>query len=891
MPSFKDKRLFNSQQFERSLKDTSSPISIFRDALMQGDQYLKAGFKDQYPIADLVHARSWLVDQILIKAWEQFEWDFKPGIAMIAVGGYGRNELHPASDVDIMILLKKKADNKTNQLIESFLAFLWDTGLEVGHSVRDLKDCRQQAGMDITVVTNLMEARIITGPCKLFEAMLATINPKKIWSSKKFFRAKREEQIQRHMRYHDTAYNLEPNIKESPGGLRDIQMIFWVANRHFGDKELHELVTHHYLTEEEFKSLQEGQNFLWKIRFSLHVITDRREDRLTFDNQRSIAKEFGYRDKKNRMAVEQFMKDYYRSVMELSRLNEMLLQLFQEEILYKKKRIKIIPINKRFQICNDFMEVTNANVFIRYPFAMLEIFLLLQQYPEIKGVRASTIRLIRNHRHLIDDKFRNDLRSRSLFMEIMRQPSGVTHELRRMNRYGVLAAYLPAFGAIVGQMQHDLFHVYTVDEHILFVVRNLRRFDVDKFADEFPFCTKIIKQLPKPELLYLAGLFHDIAKGRGGDHSELGEDEALKFCQHHGLSQYDSRLVAWLVKHHLLMSLTAQQRDTSDPEVINAFAAKIGDQSHLDYLYLLTVGDIRATNPALWNSRKNALVIDLYQSTEHAVRRGLENPIDKSERIIEIQNEAIKLLGGRTSLSSSNINLWKDLGDDYFLRYSPDEIAWHSKSILNNKTQNQPVILIRQLTHRGGTEIFIYTSDKDYLFATITMVLDQLGLTILDARIITSSNGYTLDTFIVLERSGDVITQKERINDILKTLNHQLSKQGKFPRRISHRKTAGMRHFNITTEVTFQTDQVNNRTLMEVTTSDRPGLLSRVGMALAKCGARLQNAKIATFGERADDVFYITDTDNRPIDDENKQACLRDKIIAYLDEQAETGSK
>jgi [Protein-PII] uridylyltransferase len=738
------------------------------------------------------------------------------------------------------------------------------------------------AAHEITVCTSLIEARLLCGPKALFKAMRMATATERMWCSRDFFSGKLREQNLRHHKYHDTAYNLEPNIKEGPGGLRDIHTIGWVAKRHFGATELRDLIAHGFLTEAEYQTLIEGQNFLWQIRFALHILTGRREDRLLFDYQQTLAKQFGYSDKDHSLGVEQFMQRYFRTAGEISRLNEMLLQLFQESIRLVDDPGEPLPLNRRFQVRRGFIEATRDAVFRRCPFALLEIFLILQQHPELKGVRASTIRLIRDHRHLIDDKFRNDLRARSLFMEIIRQPRGLTHELRRMHRYGILAAYLPVFGRIVGRMQYDLFHVYSVDEHTLFVLRNLRRFCVPEFTYEFPLCSAIIKQLPKPELLYIAGLFHDIAKGRGGDHSELGAEDALAFCLHHGLSQYDARVVSWLVRHHLMMSLTIQREDINDPEVINNFARKVGDQVHLAYLYLLTVADIRATNPTLWNSWKDSLLTELYIMTKRALRRGLENPIDKEQLIRETQLAAEKLLKKYGVDEEAILAVWQNFSDDYFLRYTADEIAWHTQAVVESRPADLPLVLLWDKTPRGGTEVFVYTEDMDYVFARTVAALTQLGLTIMDARIITSRDGYTLDSYSVLEQSGEPIRQAFRLHEIVARLKNHLRGADARPAPVRRTLSRQLKHFNTPTQILFSVDEPNQRTVMELITADRPGLLSGVGQAFVDSGVRLQGAKVATIGARAEDVFFITDQENQPLRDEQQLECLRKAILSYL---------
>jgi len=865
---------------ETAAADPRGLVPALRAALKQGRETLKHRFHQGVPVNRLVHQHAEAVDWVLRQVWRQELGADCQGPALVAVGGYGRRELHPASDVDIMVLLDGDGTDVYGPRIEHFLTQLWDLGIEVGHSVRTVEECVTEAAQDLTVVTNLVEARLLDGPEPLFRRMLEAIDTNRIWPSREFFEAKWEEQRRRYRKYDDAAYNLEPNVKEGPGGLRDIQTIAWVLKRHFGADSLTELVTNQFLTKSECTALIEGRDFLWKVRFALHLLTGRREDRLLFDYQRALAEQFGYQDKDNRQAVEQLMRDYYRSIMELSRLNEMLLQLFQEALLLADAPAEIIPINSRFQARNGFIEATRDNVFQRYPFALLEIFLILQQHPELKGVRATTIRLIRTNRHRLDDKVRRDIRTRSLFLEIIKQPRGLTHELRRMNRYGILAHFLPAFGAIVGQMQYDLFHVYTVDEHTLFVLRNLRRFMVPEHYQEFPLCSAIAQRLPKPELIYLAALFHDIAKGRGGDHSVLGEEEALRFCSELGLSQYDARFVAWLVRHHLVMSVTAQRQDISDPEVVNRFAAQVGDQTHLNYLYLLTVADIRGTSPTLWNSWKDALLKELYHATLRALRQGLENPLDKAELLAETKAEAARHLKGVPPEDPRVKALWEDVSDDYFLRHSPDEIARHTQAIVASAPERWPLVLGQRHTHRGGTEIFIYTRDEDALFATATTTLDQLGLDIMDARIITSSNGMVLDTFVILEQDGQAADSR-RVQEITSTLQEKLARPEARPGRVTRRPPRRLRHFPVRPQVTFSEDGPNGRTVMEVVATDCPGLLSRIAVAMARCAVRVQNAKIATYGERAEDVFFITDRDNRPLDPDLREQC-RAKVIKAL---------
>ncbi|HEU4619049.1 MAG TPA: [protein-PII] uridylyltransferase, partial [Gammaproteobacteria bacterium] len=579
-----------------------NPLATFRKALETANVSLRERFMRNDPIEELVQSRVRAIDRVIVASWNHFSRPISDSADLVAVGGYGRGELHPESDIDLLVLLEGgDAGRASDEAISRFLTFLWDIGLEVGHSVRTLEDCETEARKDVTVLTTLMEARLLAGLGRLYAALPERIGPDRMWSSPEFFKAKVAEQEARHHHFYDTAYNLEPNVKGSPGGLRDIQTIGWVAQRHLGIRRLEELVDHDFLTEGQLRILLTGQSFLWRIRFGLHLLTGRREDRLLFDHQVKLAQMLGYEDASFTLAVEQLMQRYYRTVMEVSRLNEMVMQRFEEAILLDKGA-PALPINARFQARNGYLEVVDESVFARDPSALLEIFVLLEQNLDLKGVSARTIALIKQHLWLIDEEFRQNPRNHRLFLDLLRAPQGVTRTLKRMNTYGVLGLYIPAFGRVVGRMQYDLFHVYTVDAHTLFVVENLRRFALPRFNHEFPNCSAIMQQLEKPEIAYLAGLFHDIAKGRGGDHSELGAVDAEAFCLEHGMSRYDARLVAWLVHHHLLLSLTAQKKDLHDPRVVTEFARTVGDETHLDYLYVLTVADVRGTNPKIWNS-------------------------------------------------------------------------------------------------------------------------------------------------------------------------------------------------------------------------------------------------------------------------------------------------
>ena len=836
-----------------------------RATLGAADDDLKRRFLAGESVVDLVHERADIVDGLLVNLWQTHAGDLTRSLALVAVGGYGRGELHPFSDIDIMLLLPDAIDAAAEQRLSAFITSLWDIGLDIGHSVRSVRQCVEEASADLTVATTLMEARLVAGPEALFADMQAAVGPDRLWAPQEFFAEKRREQIARHHRYHDTAYNLEPNVKGSPGGLRDIQMIGWVAKRHFGVDTLDELVHHRFLAPGQLQLLHEGQAFLWRVRFGLHILTGRREDRLLFDHQVKLAEMLGYEDATYTLAVEQLMQRYYRTVMDLSRLNEMLLQLFEEAILMDPDAAPE-PLNERFQVKNGYLQTVDSRVFVNDPSALLELFLLLQQHPGIRGVSAYTVGLIKRNLHLIDEQFRQNPRNHRLFLAILRAPAGVTHELRRMNLYGVLGLYIPSFGRIVGRMQYDLFHVYTVDEHTLFVVSNLRRFALERFDHEYPHCSRVMQALEKAEIAYLSGLFHDIAKGRGGDHSELGAVDAEAFCLEHSMSRYEARTVAWLVLHHLALSTTAQKRDIGDPDVVNEFAALVGDQTHLDYLYVLTVADVRGTNPKLWNSWKASLFHDLYELTSRALRRGLENPIDREQLILEKQDEAREMLHEANVDDERIAAVWTFLNDRYFLRHRSNEIAWHTEWLADSDTDSDiGLVDVRRQPGGDGVEAILYTPRRKHTFAHATAALDELGMTIVDARVEQLENDYSLDSFIFMELDRRMDIDESRMTKIRRSLTRVLTSSDDDVAKVTRKLPRQARMFTTKTVVDFEHDNTRGLTVMELVAADRPGLLSKVGKVFIDQGVDIDAAKIMTIGERAEDVFYISDEAGAPI--------------------------
>jgi [protein-PII] uridylyltransferase len=866
-------------------EDAAQLIPVLKQAVTDINDGLKQFYSDGVDVEDIVYGRAALVDQLLICVFDHYFSGIKQPLALIAVGGYGRGELHPASDIDLMLLLQDKEEPQTGEAIEKFITALWDARLEIGQSVRTLDECVNEASNDISVATNIMEARLLCGNEELFSQMQEQTGPDKIWDDQSFFQAKVEEQIQRNGKFNDTAYNLEPNIKEGHGGLRDIQMIGWVAKRHFGASSLQDLVAHNFLRQYELDTLLEGQHLLWRIRCSLHYLSGRREDRLLFDYQHQLAIEFGFNDDeiqpRSNIAIEQFMQQYYRTVMELERLNEMLLQLFREAIIYRDRPSEPVVINESFQVRHGYIEVTHKDVFKSKPTALLELFLINEQHPEIQGVRAETIRLIRENRHLIDDDFRQSDEAKRIFIHIIRQGRGITHEFRRMNRYGILAAYIPAFAQIVGRMQYDLFHAYTVDQHTLFVLRNMRRLSVPEYCHEFPLASGISYHIKKPELLYLAGLFHDIAKGRQGDHSELGAEDAYIFCQEHGLTLQDSKLVSWLVRSHLLMSFTAQRKDISDPAVIAEFTEKVQTIEQLDHLYLLTMCDIRATNPKQWNSWKDNLLLELYNKTAQVLQQGIDSQANRQDDIDHNRTYALRTLSKEGYAALEVRELWNSYTEDYFFRHTPNEIAWHTKLIMGHEDMSCPLVETRVDDRTGSIDLFVIGNDIEHLFVRVVSTLGQLKLNVASAFIMRCKQNCLMETYKIIF-SQDMKGQlkdyaKELIPQIITKLQQPLPDDASIaslPR--------VQKHFQIDTIIDFTEVEGGMMTRMHVESADRPGLLDIIARTLIMLDIRLHNAKVSTAGEKAVDYFDLTDKSTRePLTSELKES-LKQALLEKL---------
>ena len=830
-------------------------VAALRARFREGKAALLAGFSQSRPsvasATRLVRALCRHVDATLLDLWQHAL--MPPGAALVAVGGYGRGELYPYSDVDVLVLLPPGSDPGNDALrsaIEGFITACWDIGLEIGSSVRTVEECVVEARADVTVQTALLEARWLGGARRVFDAFLhdtqAAMDPKA------FLRAKQLEMRQRHQKYEDTPYSLEPNCKESPGGLRDLQVLGWVARAAGLGKSWNELAANGLITPFEVRQLQRNEGLLRLIRARLHVVAGRREDRLVFDLQTAVAESFGYQPTKGQRVSEVLMRRYYWAAKAVTQLNQILM-LNIEERVSGSRDAPMQPINERFFDRGGKLEVASDDLYTREPHAILETFLVFQQTPGLDGLSARTLRALYNARGLMDASFRRDPRNRAMFMRILQQPQGQTHAFRLMNQTSVLGRYLWVFRRIVGQMQHDLFHVYTVDQHILMVLRNMRRFFITEHTHEYAFCSQLASNFERPWVLYIGALFHDVAKGRGGDHSELGASEVRRFCREHRIDREDTALAEFLVSAHLTMSRIAQKEDLSDPEVIQRFAALVGTERRLTALYLLTVADIRGTSPKVWNAWKGKLLEDLYRLTLRALGGARPNVAAEIEGRKQDARHALNLY---SMLPGTEQPLWATLELSYFARHDAGEIAWHARSLFRHVETQVPIVRARLSSVGEGLQVLVYAPDRPDLFARICGYFDGAGFDILDARIHTSRTGYALDTFQLISPELD-----QHYRDLISLVETQatlaLKDDGPLPPGRGGRLSRRVRSFPVTPRVTLRPDDRAQRWILNVSTSDRPGLLYAIARVLAHHQVNLQLAKVVTLGERVEDVFLI----------------------------------
>ena len=834
-------------------------LQALRDAYRQHKAALLASLQAQGASTRGIHVLlrkfSRLADGLLTTLWQRA--GLPPGLTLAAVGGFGREQLFPHSDIDVLVLLPTdlSAPDTVREQVEAFIRSCWDAGLEIGSSVRSVEECLSEAANDVTVQTSLLEARRICGDAALFAQFEhqfgAQLDPHA------FLVAKTLEMRQRHTKHENTPYALEPNCKESPGGLRDLHLILWVARAAGLGKRWDELAHSGLATPYEVRQIQRNEALLFLIRARLHAMAGRREDRLVFDLQTAVAESFGYRSQTPEgarfplRASETLMRRYYWAAKAVTQLSQILLLNIEERLNPPTQAPQ--PINARFLDKNGLIEVASDDLYQRDPHAILETFLLYQSSTGLQNLSARTLRALYNARGVMDAAFRRDPVNRAAFLRILQQPSGITHAMRLMNQTSVLGRYLWPFRRIVGQMQHDLFHAYTVDQHILMVLRNVRRFFIAEHAHEYPFCSQLAGGWDKPWVLFVAALFHDIGKGRGGDHSQIGAMEARRFCRQHGVAREDAKLIEFLVREHLTMSNVAQKQDLSDPDVITAFAQRVGNERYLTALYLLTVADIRGTSPKVWNAWKGKLLEDLYRAT----LRVLGGRAPDAQAMIEARKrEALVLLALSALPFEAHKKLWDTLDVSYFMRHEAADIAWHTRHLSRHVGTQQPVVRARQSLAGEGLQVLVYAPDQSDLFARICGYFDRAGFSILDARVHTAHNGYALDTFQVVSATLQG-HYRELTHMVENDLSHAIVQGGPLPEPGRKRVSRRVKSFPITPRVTLRPDEKAQRWLLGISASDRAGLLYLVARVLARHNLSVQLAKVSTLGERVEDTFLI----------------------------------
>ena len=847
----------------------ATAIPSLRGQLAIGHKTLRRNYETHPVCSQLLRGRARLVDDIISQLWQLCA--LPDTLALAATGGYGRGELYPHSDIDLLILLPAAADAALQAQLSEFISALWDVGLEIGQSVRTVDECIAAAAQDITVQTNLLEARLIIGSRALFDTFTAA--SRAAMDVETFFTAKLLEQQQRHARYQETPFALEPNCKESPGGLRDLHLVGWIARAAGFGQGWRELARKRLIDSAEALALRRVERFLQHLRIRLHFLAGRAEDRILFDHQEALARAMGIEANAARRASEALMQRYYRIAQQVTQITPILLANYRAEVLGKPGRATFV-INERFQSQRDLLDIRRPDVFEKTPSALFECFLIVQQRSELTGMTARTLRALWRHRNQVNAAFRADPYNRELFLSILQQRRGVLHVMRGMNHYGLLSRYIPAWRRVFCQMQHDLFHVYTVDQHTLMVLRNLRRFSLGEHAHEYPLMTRLANGFERVWLLYLAALFHDIGKGRGGDHSLLGKEDAREFCLRHGLPDEDRNLVVWLVEHHLQMSLFAQKRDISDPEVISEFAALVGDERRLEALYLLSHADIRGTSPKVWNGWRAKLLEDLFFSTQRLLRGATpEQAVRLDDRQLDVQR-LLRYHGLRPGVETE---LWRQLDSVYFMRHSAEEIAWHTRVLHGQVTSSAPIVRARVAEEQQGLQVMVYTPDQKDLFLRLTGSFGRLGFSIVDAKIHTTRHGYALDSFFIHDT-----TNQASYRDVVQYVEHELVQallDAPPTRPPSGRLSRQVRHFPIAPQVSVRPDETSRHFILSVTAADRPGLLFAIAEVLVEHGITLHAAKIVTLGERAEDVFLL---DTRGLEHERDALRLEQALYAVL---------
>jgi len=851
-------------------ENTAMFVQTAKDTLAETRSKLQDSLAKDVAIEVLIGQYRDVIDTLVKAAWQR-HMPANTGMALVATGGYGRGELYPHSDIDLLLCGDAEAQAEAAAAIAAMYSLLWDCGLKLGQAVRSVEQCMQESRADVATYTSLLETRLLAGDSRQYQDLQRAVHSPDVYDSLAYFEAKRNEQRQRHAKYNNTADNLEPNIKEGPGGLRDFHTLNWLARKLYGVDSMAGLAPIGLLGDGEWQALQRNWRIVARLRFGLHLLVKRPEERLLFDHQKLLAERFGLKDNPENLAVEQLMQGFFRSAAILLRINDRLLQRFEEHLSVSPE---IEILDARFVLKNGYLLALD-NRFSQLGFtAVFDLFALWSRLPACKGLHSDTARGMAEALDSLLPYTEQTAPVHAAFMALISAGQGVL-SLQRMARLGVLARYLPAFGKVTGRMQYDLFHVYTVDQHTMNVLEFMKRFEQGK-VQGFSLPHEVFQRLRKPHLAWLAGLFHDIAKGRGGDHAELGAVDFEDFAKAHALSSADTQLVAWLVQQHLIMSMTAQKQDISDPDVINAFARKVADREHLDYLYVLTCADIAGTSPKLWNAFKDQLLADLFTATRYVLRAGLEQPLNAADIRDETRNMALAKLMDAGFSEHEVAGLWQTFPDDAFLRYRPDQLVWQTQGILPQST-GASQILVRELAGKDSLEIFVRTPDRDGILSGLLATLDRLNLSVMHARILPSSNDYALDNFITLK--GPHTPDAKRI---IQTLQAALKDPANI-RPAKHILPSRLRHFKTITRIEFIQQPDKDLTLMSLVCADRPGLLADIAYALLQKRIRVHDARIATFGERAEDIFVLSDRNNHAITDADELHALQATLLDYLE--------
>lgn len=843
--------------------------SHWREQLRRRQFEDEAAFALGTPAEPLIAARAARVDEALCAAFAAELAGFD-GLALAATGGYGRGELFPQSDIDLLLIVDRE-DDAAHVAIERFLASIWNIGLTVSHITRSTEQCLRIGAEDLSSATAMFEARYLAGDAAMLAAVLRELDARNVWPPRAFFEAKRDELRARHARFNDTAFNLEPNLKEGPGAIRDLDTLGWMARRCFSATQPANLAASGLASAADQTALDQARSMLARLRFGLHRLVQRKEERLLFDYQRELAKQFGFADQhRENLAVEQLMQGYFRAASSVRRIAQRLLLDWEERLA--ELASPTLWFDDEFGLRRGRLTHKDGNALVATLAGAMQVCERLARTPAAEGLSPELAAAIQAAVPA-HDREAEAATCAALFLAILKQPLRAVKVLRTMADLDVLGRLIPAFERVSGRMQYDMFHAYTVDQHTLRVLDHLARFADPATAATLPLAVEVRSRLRKPELLLLAGLFHDIAKGRGGDHSELGERDAREFLRWLGLSQTEIDLVAWLVRHHLDMSVVAQKQDIGDPTVVHRFATLVADWERLDYLYLLTVADISGTSPKLWNNWKDRLLSDLYDATRFALRRGLENPVHSRERVLETLEIARELLAARGLDTAAAERVWADYPQDSVLRFSPAQLAWQAEQVVAHDASEAARVALRN--DDGGTELLVVSRDRDGLFATITAVLDRLQINVHDARIVTTHDGRVLDTFQILDAQGQALNDAARSEDLCRRLADEL---GKSELNLTPARRAWSRqqkHFHVPLRVEFGEREGATRTQMALVCSDRPGLLAHVAQAFRACGVRVHDARIATFGERVEDFFVLSDEYDRALDAAKMQTLER----------------